>query len=513
MFEKMRGILGEGRTLAEVLDLQRRSPGVVFYAEDDFTYAQLEGYVQAWLRLGSTATYVTSAEEDPLLSDAPGGLNVVFLKKQVPQLFNRLSGGVLVSTMPDLGRFHVPDPKGTTATYVFHSLNSMHTSYREGAFDGYGVYFCTGPHHVRELEAITKQRGLPRRRVEEIGYHKLDRIAAVHDTYRKQYTDAPTVVIAPSWAAGNILEAHELHSRRSPKRWSCVSSDTILIRGAREHNLKNLTLELPRDKLIVFTGLSGSGKSSLAFDTIYAEGQRRYVESLSAYARQFLGRWTSPTSTSSKGCRRRSPSTRRPPPATPGRRWGPSPRSGTTCGSSTPASGSPLPQRRHPGGQTDPPADRRPDPGAGGGHPVPGAGPGGAGPQRRVRGQLLKDLASQGFARARIDGEVRDLTEDIKLDRYFQHTIEVIVDRLVSKEGIDQRLTQSLETALNWPKGWWTSTSPTGPPSPSPRPGLSGVRASASKSSSPATSRSTAPTGPARTCSGIGTRYQVDPSW
>jgi excinuclease ABC subunit A len=68
-----------------------------------------------------------------------------------------------------------------------------------------------------------------------------------------------------------------------------VSSDTILIRGAREHNLKNVSLELPRDRLIVFTGLSGSGKSSLAFDTIYAEGQRRYVESLSAYARQFLG--------------------------------------------------------------------------------------------------------------------------------------------------------------------------------------------------------------------------------
>ena len=68
-----------------------------------------------------------------------------------------------------------------------------------------------------------------------------------------------------------------------------MSSDTILIRGAREHNLKNVSLELPRDRLIVFTGLSGSGKSSLAFDTIYAEGQRRYVESLSAYARQFLG--------------------------------------------------------------------------------------------------------------------------------------------------------------------------------------------------------------------------------
>ena len=78
-----------------------------------------------------------------------------------------------------------------------------------------------------------------------------------------------------------------------------AAADTgkLIVRGAREHNLRNINVELPRDKMIVFTGLSGSGKSSLAFDTIYAEGQRRYVESLSAYARQFLGRWTSPTST------------------------------------------------------------------------------------------------------------------------------------------------------------------------------------------------------------------------
>ena len=78
-------------------------------------------------------------------------------------------------------------------------------------------------------------------------------------------------------------------------------NDTIRIRGAREHNLKNIDLTLPRNKLIVMTGLSGSGKSSLAFDTIYAEGQRRYVESLSSYARQFLGKWTSPTWTASRG--------------------------------------------------------------------------------------------------------------------------------------------------------------------------------------------------------------------
>ena len=92
-----------------------------------------------------------------------------------------------------------------------------------------------------------------------------------------------------------------------------MTSKFISIRGAREHNLKNVSLDLPREQLVVITGLSGSGKSSLAFDTIYAEGQRRYVESLSAYARQFLDMMQKPDVTRSTACRRRSRSSRRPP--------------------------------------------------------------------------------------------------------------------------------------------------------------------------------------------------------
>jgi excinuclease ABC subunit A len=113
-------------------------------------------------------------------------------------------------------------------------------------------------------------------------------------------------------------------------------TDSIIIRGAREHNLKNINLELPRDRLIVLTGLSGSGKSSLAFDTIYAEGQRRYVESLSAYARQFLGQMDKPDVDVIEGL---SPtrSRRR---ATRARRWAPSPRCTTTCACCTPAQAS-----------------------------------------------------------------------------------------------------------------------------------------------------------------------------
>ena len=107
--------------------------------------------------------------------------------------------------------------------------------------------------------------------------------------------------------------------------------DSIRIRGARTHNLKNLSVELPRNRLVVITGLSGSGKSSLAFDTLYAEGQRRYVESLSAYARQFLGQMEKPDVDFIEGLSPRSPSIRKDRRATRGRRSALSPRSTTTC--------------------------------------------------------------------------------------------------------------------------------------------------------------------------------------
>ena len=232
-----------------------------------------------------------------------------------------------------------------------------------------------------------------------------------------------------------------------------MSADSIVIRGAREHNLKNVSLELPRGQLIVFTGLSGSGKSSLAFDTIYAEGQRRYVESLSAYARQFLGQMEKPNVEFIEGL---SPAI-----SIDQKTASRNPRS--TVGTVTeihdylrllfarigvphcPNCGRPV-ARQTPQQIVDQilelPAGTRFQVLA----PV-------------VRGRkgeyeaLLKELSREGFSRARIDGEVRELTEDIKLDRYFQHTIEVIVDRLVAKDGIQRRLTDSLETALRLAEG------------------------------------------------------------
>jgi excinuclease ABC subunit A len=232
-----------------------------------------------------------------------------------------------------------------------------------------------------------------------------------------------------------------------------VGTDRLVIHGAREHNLKNITLELPRDALIVFTGLSGSGKSSLAFDTIYAEGQRRYVESLSSYARQFLGQMEKPDVDFIEGL---SPaisidqkSTSR------------NPRS--TVGTITeiydylrvlfarvghphcPNCGRPI-GRQSPEQIVDQvmelPEGTRFQVLA----PV-------------VRGRkgeyekLLQDLARRGFPRARIDGEVRDLSEPIRLAKTYKHTIEVVVDRLVAKPDIRRRVADSIETALELTEG------------------------------------------------------------
>ncbi|HTW08055.1 MAG TPA: excinuclease ABC subunit UvrA [Acidimicrobiales bacterium] len=230
-------------------------------------------------------------------------------------------------------------------------------------------------------------------------------------------------------------------------------SDRLIVRGAREHNLQDVSLDLPRDQLIVFTGLSGSGKSSLAFDTIYAEGQRRYVESLSAYARQFLGQMDKPDVDFIEGL---SPAI-----SIDQKSASRNPRS--TVGTITeiydylrllyarvgiphcPNDGSVV-SRQTPQQIVDRvltlPEGTRFQVLA----PV-------------VRGRkgeyesLFDELAGQGYARARVDGTVYELSDVPKLARYEAHTIEVVVDRLVLKSGIERRLTDSLETALKLADG------------------------------------------------------------
>jgi excinuclease ABC subunit A len=244
---------------------------------------------------------------------------------------------------------------------------------------------------------------------------------------------------------------------RKPAPKSLLDGPTINVRGAREHNLKNVNVDLPRDKLVVFTGISGSGKSSLAFDTIYAEGQRRYMESLSSYARQFLGQMDKPDVDVIEGL---SPAI-----SIDQKSASKNPRS--TVGTITevwdylrllyarigvqhcPNDGTRL-QRQTPQQIVDRimllPEGTRFQVLA----PV-------------VRGRkgeydtLLNDLSGQGYVRARIDGEVVVIDEflkrDEKLARYENHKIEVVVDRLVLKEGLERRLTDSLEAALGLAEG------------------------------------------------------------
>ena len=227
-----------------------------------------------------------------------------------------------------------------------------------------------------------------------------------------------------------------------------MSLDHISIRGAREHNLKNIDLEIPRDKLVVITGLSGSGKSSLAFDTIYAEGQRRYVESLSAYARQFLGQMDKPDVDHIEGL---SPAV-----SIDQKTTSRNPRS--TVGTVTeiydylrllfarvgiphcPTCGRPI-ERQTP----DQIVDRILELAEGTKFLV-------IAPIVKGRkgeyGKLLDDLKREGFSRVRVDKEMRTLDEDIVLDKKYKHDIDVVVDRLVMKDGLRRRLADSVETAL-----------------------------------------------------------------
>ncbi|NLU42560.1 MAG: excinuclease ABC subunit UvrA [Firmicutes bacterium] len=227
-----------------------------------------------------------------------------------------------------------------------------------------------------------------------------------------------------------------------------MNKSVIFVKGAREHNLKNIDVEIPRDRLVVITGLSGSGKSSLAFDTIYAEGQRRYVESLSAYARQFLGQMDKPDVDRIEGL---SPAisidqrtTSRNPRSTVGTvteiydylrllfaRIGVPhcPQCGRVISQQTVEQIVDqimrLPQDTRVQILAPVVRDRK-------------------GEYRRVFDEIRRD----GFARVRVDGEVRDISESIELDRYKMHRIEIVVDRIVIRSGIESRLADSVEVAL-----------------------------------------------------------------
>ena len=239
---------------------------------------------------------------------------------------------------------------------------------------------------------------------------------------------------------------HKINMILFTKGGKMMSKNEIIIRGAKEHNLKNINLKIPRDKLVVFTGVSGSGKSSLAFDTIYAEGQRRYVESLSSYARQFLGQMEKPDVEYIEGL---SPAI-----SIDQKTTSHNPRS--TVGTVTeiydyfrllyarigiphcPKCGKEIKKQT-----IDQIADQIM-----------------ALPERSklqllapvVRGRkgehvkLLEEAKKSGYVRVRIDGLLYELSEEIKLEKNKKHNIEIVVDRLIVKEDMQKRLTESLET-------------------------------------------------------------------
>jgi excinuclease ABC subunit A len=291
-----------------------------------------------------------------------------------------------------------------------------------------------------------------------------------------------------------------------------MASDRIIVRGAREHNLKNVDVELPRDQLVVITGLSGSGKSSLAFDTIYAEGQRRYVESLSAYARQFLEQMEKPEVDSIEGL---SPAI-----SIEQKTTSKNPRS--TVGTVTeiydylrvlfarvgvphcPSCGKVIAAQT-----VQQMVDRIMLQPAGTKLLVL------APVVRGRKGEYKKlffDLQRQGFSRVRVNGTVRELGEDIELDKNRKHTIEVVVDRLVVKDGLSARLADSLETALRLADGVAQAESMDGG-----EPMVFSERLACSECGisfpevSPRMFSFNNPYGACPECGGIGTRFEIDP--
>src|SRR6188508_3215755 len=302
-----------------------------------------------------------------------------------------------------------------------------------------------------------------------------------------------------------------------------MPSDRIVVRGAREHNLKNLDVEMPRDRLIVITGLSGSGKSSLAFDTIYAEGQRRYVESLSAYARQFLGQMEKPDVDQIDGLS----------PAISIDQKGASRNPRSTVGTVTeiydylrllfarigrmhcPICGREIERQT-----VEQMVDQV--------YALP------EGTRVMLMAPLVQDRKGEhekllagakqaGFVRVRVDGQLRDLDEDIKLDKKYKHSIDVVVDRLVVRHTDDEgharpdasRMADSIETALGLSEGLLLLNLPEAPPKEADRTYSEKyacpIHGGSFEEPAPRNFSFNSPHGACPDCTGLGSRLEIDP--
>jgi YidC/Oxa1 family membrane protein insertase len=179
---------------------------ILAYAEDDYTWNQLGPYLEAVMgNHGRPVIYVTSDPEDPRIKNHDGLMSVFYIRDTLAQFLPKVDSPVFLTTMPDLDSFHIKRPKTSTCVYAFHSITSIHMVYRPGAFDAYDVFFCIGPHHKEELTEYFQQRGRSDVDLREVGYPKLDRIAATYRTYEKQHPNVQTILIAPSWGPDNAL--------------------------------------------------------------------------------------------------------------------------------------------------------------------------------------------------------------------------------------------------------------------------------------------------------------------
>lgn len=207
-FERVKARMRETEVARAISTIPVSDRPILAYAEDDYTWGQLGPYLNAVMdEHGLPVVYVTSDTEDPRFTDHHPLMSVYPISESLSTFLPAVDSPVFVTTMPDLDSFHIKRPQASTCVYVFHSLNSIHMAYRPRAFDAYDVFFCTGPHHTEELTRYFSQIGKTDYDLREVGYPKLDRIAANYRSYHKVHPDETTILIAPSWGPDNVLAA------------------------------------------------------------------------------------------------------------------------------------------------------------------------------------------------------------------------------------------------------------------------------------------------------------------
>jgi hypothetical protein len=310
LLDRFKAAMREKEESARYFAIAPEDRPVTVYAEDDYSWNQLAGYVE---RLtadhGRSVAYVTSAAEDPLRTNPPTGVSVFHLAELVPEFLPKVDSAVLVTTMPDLDTLHVRRPAIATCVYLFHSLNSTLMAYRPGGFDAYDVLGTTGPYQQRELAARYAAIGKTGYRLAEVGYYKLDRIAEGFRSYQSVHPSETTVLVAPSWGEHNLLaacgtelvESLAAHGFRTVVRPHPAFFESIYPEGARIVSTlrdrfaayDNVIFEtsITSENSFYEAALMVSDWSGAAFE--YAFGTERPVLFVDVPAKAFNSEWSS----------------------------------------------------------------------------------------------------------------------------------------------------------------------------------------------------------------------------